>query len=361
MPERPAVTCVMLTRHGRRFATQAIWYFLRQDYPARELIVVDDGEDDLGDLFPGDPRIRYVRLPASSAGAKRNLAASLARGQVIAHWDDDTWYSPQRLTAQVHMLQQTGAEVTALDRLLHYQPVTGRVWQLKTNGHGAAPHAGTLLYRRAYGQAHPFPENGRDGAEEFVRRVPAGRLSVQDGARLAVAVLHGGGTSGVNPADPRWQPRPFDDLSGTLALDLAFYARLRGGPAAGRGRHDPVPITLAATFMVYDGYGSMAEYLALGLVRAGADVRVAPFRIDPVGISPELRELWQGARTRPEGLVLCHAWWGDGWTTPGPSSCPPISPPASFAIPASRSRSRWSMRAWIPRSIPTSSAPSGRA
>ena len=54
----------MPTRNRRAFVGQAIAYFQRQDYPARELIIVDDGDDPVGDLIPpDDPRIRYVALP----------------------------------------------------------------------------------------------------------------------------------------------------------------------------------------------------------------------------------------------------------------------------------------------------------
>ena len=41
------VSCVMPTRDRRPFALQAVRYFLRQDFPTRELLVLDDGSDDL--------------------------------------------------------------------------------------------------------------------------------------------------------------------------------------------------------------------------------------------------------------------------------------------------------------------------
>jgi glycosyltransferase involved in cell wall biosynthesis len=48
----------MPTRNRRRFVSQAIGYFLRQDYPNKELVVVDDGEDAVANLIPPDCRIR---------------------------------------------------------------------------------------------------------------------------------------------------------------------------------------------------------------------------------------------------------------------------------------------------------------
>ena len=83
MTGAPLVSCVMPTRDRRTFARQAIWYFLRQDYPSKELIVLDDGDDAIEDLTRGDERIRYVQLPGrSTVGAKRNLGCQLAANRL---------------------------------------------------------------------------------------------------------------------------------------------------------------------------------------------------------------------------------------------------------------------------------------
>lgn len=59
MPLR--VMCLMPTADRRRFVPQAIRYFLAQDYPEKELVIVNDGADALGDLVPANPCIRYFR------------------------------------------------------------------------------------------------------------------------------------------------------------------------------------------------------------------------------------------------------------------------------------------------------------
>src|SRR5439155_11307608 len=70
----PLVSCVMPTHNRRQFVAQALWYFLRQDYPRKELVILDDGEDVVAELVPPDERIRYVRLDRSvPLGAKRNV------------------------------------------------------------------------------------------------------------------------------------------------------------------------------------------------------------------------------------------------------------------------------------------------
>ena len=77
---QPLVSCIMPTANRRAFIPQAIRYFLKQDYPACELIIVDDGADNVADLIPENESIRYIRLPERrSMGAKHNLACELAQ------------------------------------------------------------------------------------------------------------------------------------------------------------------------------------------------------------------------------------------------------------------------------------------
>ena len=75
---RPLVSCIMPTHNRRRFVPQAVQYFLRQDYPHRELIIVDDGTDTIRDLVPDTPSA--AADTNHHIGAKRNLACREARG-----------------------------------------------------------------------------------------------------------------------------------------------------------------------------------------------------------------------------------------------------------------------------------------
>ena len=126
----PLVSCVMPTFNRRSFVPQAVRYFLRQDYPAKELIVVDDGPEPVDDLLPDDPRIRYHRLETRTVlGAKRNLACDLARGPIIVHWDDDDWASPERVSVQVAALTLGQADVCGVASLLYYDPASSSAWR----------------------------------------------------------------------------------------------------------------------------------------------------------------------------------------------------------------------------------------
>ena len=57
----------MPTFNRRIFVSQAMVYFKRQDYAAKELIIIDDGDDCVADLVPDDPTIRSIRLKKKTA------------------------------------------------------------------------------------------------------------------------------------------------------------------------------------------------------------------------------------------------------------------------------------------------------
>jgi glycosyltransferase involved in cell wall biosynthesis len=97
--------------------------------------------------------VRYISLPRrSSIGQKRNLACEAARGSVIAHWDDDDWYAPNRLAHQVAPLCDQSAEITGLESAFHVELLTGQFWrpspQLHRRMFTGDVHGGTLVYRK---------------------------------------------------------------------------------------------------------------------------------------------------------------------------------------------------------------------
>src|SRR5262245_9125338 len=301
----------MPTRDRRRFVPQAIDYFLRQDYPNRELLILDDGVETVADLVPTDARIRYVRMDASAAslGAKRNRAVELSRGELIAHWDDDDWMSPARVGRQVDTLLHTGADVCGARSLLHYRPQAGDAWLYVPDDDDPPWVAGcTLLYRRSLWAARPFPafQVGEDSA--FLSGLGPERLVAADLQSDYVALLHPGNTAPRHLADHRWQRRPLDEVLACLAADAGFYARLRRGEAPAPAPARAGSLRVAAYFGVYHGYGTMAEHLVTGLERTGVRVDVEPLGVDPEGLSDEFVDTWRASRPRPGAPLVFFSW-----------------------------------------------------
>jgi glycosyltransferase involved in cell wall biosynthesis len=303
----PLVSCIMPTRDRRRFVEQSIWYFLRQDYPRKELVVVDDGDDRVEDLIPSDDRIRYVALPArQTIGAKRNIACELARGELVAHWDDDDWMSPERLSSQVAALDESGADVCGADEVLHYRVETGDAWiRGAPNGHPWLS-GGTLVYRRSTWNEARFPDVGVGEDRAFVERVPPGRVHALRDPAFYVGVIHKTNAAGTTPSGSHWRPATFDEVERRLASDRRFYLELRNGFSTRPRASVCSSVTVVGNFIVWDGYGSMAEYLALGMARAGAAVSVVTLGIDPMGLTSELAGLIDG-RVADEGPAVWFA------------------------------------------------------
>jgi O-antigen biosynthesis protein len=179
------VSCIMPTYNRRRFVPQAIQYFLRQDYPHRELIVVDDGSDPIGDLIPRGAAIRYMYLPRKqSIGAKRNLACDVARGVIIVCWDDDDWYAPNRLTYQTAALLDGKADATGLDRGLLLSLPSRQFWTYSAHLHNRmfaqGIVGGTLAFwKRLWDQGTRFPDASLAEDAAFLRAL------MRRGARIA--------------------------------------------------------------------------------------------------------------------------------------------------------------------------------
>jgi glycosyltransferase involved in cell wall biosynthesis len=303
------VTCVMPTRDRLEFARQSIWYFLRQDHSARELIILDDGQQAITSIVPRDPRIRHVRLAQRTGlAAKRNLGCELAAGELIANWDDDDWIAPQRLSAQVRRLTETGSDICVIGDVLHYRLREGQSWRSRTSD----VLGGTLMYRKAAWQTHPFSTNSSDEVREFVEGFDPTRVTDLEGAAAYIALAHAGVASPRQFDDGRWERRSIAELGSILGADADFYTRLRTAPRAPVTPSSPSSrVRVAAPFLVYDGYGSMAEYLVLGMLRSGAEVDVTPLRLDATATTDELQKAIRASGPVTDQPTVGMVWWGD--------------------------------------------------
>src|SRR6185436_13712018 len=169
----PLVSCVMPTRDRQELALQAIQYFLRQDYPERELVIVDDGAEPLA--VPADERIRHIRLSGPvSLGRKRNLGAERSRGEIIVHWDDDDWYAPDRIRHQIEPLLTGEADLSGLVTEHFYSLQGGRFWSCTPELHArmffADVHGRSIAYaRRLWGRHARYPDHSQAEDARFLQ------------------------------------------------------------------------------------------------------------------------------------------------------------------------------------------------
>lgn len=187
------VTALCLTRNRREWLPRAIECFLAQTHAEKEMLIVADGLM-VNDLVPIGAPIAVVYAPEMmTIGAKRNLGCDMARGEIVAHWDDDDHSAPGRLADQVARLADTGKAVTAY----HSMKFTdGRDWWLYEGIENFVGVGTSLCYRRDWQLAHPFPPRqlSEDGA--FVQAAVSAREFVTATAGdLMHATIHAGNTS----------------------------------------------------------------------------------------------------------------------------------------------------------------------
>ncbi|VAW79154.1 hypothetical protein MNBD_GAMMA15-200 [hydrothermal vent metagenome] len=105
--ESPQLVSVVIPTYNRaRLLTAAIDSALAQDYPATEILVIDDGSTDhTADLVAGyGEKVRYFQQANRGAGAARNFGIQQARGEFIAFLDSDDMWRPDKLTLQVSIM-----------------------------------------------------------------------------------------------------------------------------------------------------------------------------------------------------------------------------------------------------------------
>jgi glycosyltransferase involved in cell wall biosynthesis len=214
-PALPLVSCIMPTYNRRSFVPLALAAFDAQDYPHRELLVIDDGSDPVGDLVEGRAGVRYVRLDRrATIGAKRNLACAQAAGAIIAHWDDDDWYASDRLRYQVMPIARGETDITGLENAFVLELPDGVFWTTRAALHQRMfvgdVHGGTLVYRKTLldaGLRYPDVSLAEDAAllTQALRR--GQRLARLRNRGAFVYVRHGNNAW-------RWQTGRFLDPAG---------------------------------------------------------------------------------------------------------------------------------------------------
>ncbi len=228
----PLVTCIMPTANRRAMLPRAIELFLAQDYPRKQLLIVEDGAehnvDLVLDLFSQrDLPIEYRHLgdDQKNIGQKRNIACDIADGELIAHFDDDDWHSPRRLSAQVAALKAANARICGMDRSVFYRAGAttaedkAYLYQAFTSAARRVWLAGnTLLYEKSlWVEIGGFTQvqHGEDTAfVDAAMRAKAPHAVVQE-LGLFVTVLHASNTSPY-PLDVQWSGFDVNTIRGWM-------------------------------------------------------------------------------------------------------------------------------------------------
>lgn len=319
--EAPLVSCIMPTCDRRLFVPQAIRYFLRQDLSNIELIIIDDGTDVVADCVPTDPRLRYYRLQGrQTIGAKRNLACQLARGKFIAHWDDDDWYPPQRLSRQLDGLRHSGASLCGSSQELFWEPTTDRAFHYHYQNPEPVLVGTSLFYRKSLWQRFPFPDIQIGEDVRFVRAQSTAMHDLSD-PTLCIGIIHRCNTSPKNTQGLFFRPYPNSEIHQLLGDDLRFYQAKSAGPLVScimptRDRRAFIPLAIEH-FLAQDYLNRELIIVDDGATAIGDLVTQLPsikyIRVPSHLSIGEKRNL---ACREARGEIIAH-WDDDDWYSPG--------------------------------------------
>jgi len=155
----------MVTADRSRLLRRSLLSFGNQTYENKELIIVDDGKEDLSPLFEGMPaaQITYLKLERKEhhvLGYLRNVSLDSASGEYITQWDDDDWYHPDRIRLQADVLMK-GFDMCCLSHaLMHLDVPAFREHPYLAFFKSGVP--GSIMHRRNPGIRYPELARGED-------------------------------------------------------------------------------------------------------------------------------------------------------------------------------------------------------
>jgi glycosyltransferase involved in cell wall biosynthesis len=217
----PLVSCICPTYNRLEFLPRMLRCFQQQDWPNRELIVLDDGDDGTERLFEDntDPMIRYHHeIPKQCNAIKRNRLCELAQGEYILHWDSDDWHSPARIRRQISpLIGDSNFKTSGTSRIYYYKHGQKKAYEYRGK---KEIWLGGIAYAKAFWQEHRFDANPSPGEDTRWLRahVPVGqRYDLADPA-LFICAIHASNDSRKNVQGNHWGEVPWEKVA---AIDQA--------------------------------------------------------------------------------------------------------------------------------------------
>jgi glycosyltransferase involved in cell wall biosynthesis len=178
----------------------AITCFMSQTFLDSELLIVDDGTENVEDIIPVSSRIRYIRFEQKiPIGTKRNICCEQAQGSIIIHWDDDDWSAANRIEYQVSKLESSEKQLLIFYNVLYWNETTNLAYRYHPQpiGWGAAPGS-SFCYQKAWWRQHPFEERIKGEDSYFAKEAQErGQLIASDAEKLIVFREHENSTSHI--------------------------------------------------------------------------------------------------------------------------------------------------------------------
>ena len=134
-----------------------------------EWIILDDGQDKVGDLFAAQniPNLRYIPLDEKlTIGAKRNRLNKESKGEIIIAMDDDDYYPPERVNHVVMAFANNkDIQLAGSSEIFMYYSDSKQIFKLGPYNKNHATN-GTMAWRASYARKHLYDETVTHAEEQ---------------------------------------------------------------------------------------------------------------------------------------------------------------------------------------------------
>jgi len=120
----PLVSIVIPTYNRSALLRSSLESLISQNYPAKEIIVVDDGSTDETETICGQYPVGYFRQEKGGVSAALNLGVDRCQGELLVFLDDDDLCPPDSLALRVTRLQADTAFHHVVGRLRRFRAET---------------------------------------------------------------------------------------------------------------------------------------------------------------------------------------------------------------------------------------------
>jgi hypothetical protein len=116
------VSCLLLADSSPHQTARAVLCYQRQTWQQKELIVIDNGLQNLSPLLEDIPEteLQYIKVPPGTSdgfGSMKNRGLDEARGEFVIHWDPADWHHPGRIRHQLARFEE-GVQINWLSTML---------------------------------------------------------------------------------------------------------------------------------------------------------------------------------------------------------------------------------------------------
>ena len=165
--DRPTVSIITLLSGRRKFLPLLKSCVAAQTYPSDliEWVIIDDGDQDLGELFAGSREL-YIRCNKRlNIGRKRQYGCDVASGEFLFFFDDDDLHIPHRIERCVAKLQKFGARMVAGNTEMFLADAASEEVIKVGPHHKNHATAGTMAFRKEFLKHSSFRLSDKSGEE----------------------------------------------------------------------------------------------------------------------------------------------------------------------------------------------------